>query len=354
MANSVLVIEDEPILGKNIVRFLVRSNYDARLAASAAEAAAAMDEFQPDLVLLDYKLPDADGLSVLRHMKHTHAGVKFVFMTGHGSIELAVEAMKQGAAEFITKPIILEELRLLLSKISSAERDEKSHSYLRRKLAAKGGLEAILGTSPVIAELRSQIETLIEAERALGGEAPPPVLISGETGTGKQLIARALHFDSVRCSGPFVEMNCAALPDQLVESELFGHERGAFTDARERKTGLIEAADGGTLFLDEIGEMALGTQAKLLKTLEDQRVRRLGSVRETPVSVRVLAATNRNLEEMIHQGTFRADLYYRLQMLGLAAGAARARVRHHSTGQAFPSAKGRTLQEERACALRCG
>lgn len=317
MANAVLIIDDEVILAKSIHKYLERQNYDVRSVASAKDAATVMDSFHPDIVLLDYQLPDGNGIDVLRNMKQNYVGAKFVFMTGHGSIELAVQAMKEGASEFISKPIVLEELRLLLEKVSGLERKEKTLSYFRSKQAEKGRLAAILGKSPPIKDLRNEIEMLLEAEKSLGGEAPPPVLIVGETGTGKQLVARALHFDSSRSNGPFIELNCAALPDQLVEFELFGHERGAFTDAKERKTGLIEAAHGGTLFLDEIGELPLNTQAKLLKTLEDQTVRRLGSVREHSVSVRIVAATNRNLPEMISNGTFRADLYFRLHMLQL-------------------------------------
>jgi two-component system, NtrC family, response regulator AtoC len=325
MAVAVLIIDDEVILAKSIHRYLERHNYDVRSVASAKNAATVMDSFHPDIVLLDYQLPDGNGIDVLRSLKQNYVGAKFIFMTGHGSIALAVEAMKEGASEFISKPIILEELRLLLEKVSGLERAEKTLSYFRNKQAEKGTLSAILGESQAIKDLRSQIEMLLEAEKSLGGEAPPPVLITGETGTGKQLVARALHFDSGRSNGPFIELNCAALPDQLVESELFGHERGAFTDAKERKTGLIEAAHGGTLFLDEIGELSLNTQAKLLKTLEDQTVRRLGSVRDHSVSVRIVAATNRNLPEMISNGTFRSDLYFRLHMLQLTVPPLRVR-----------------------------
>jgi two-component system, NtrC family, response regulator AtoC len=319
MAHAVLIIDDEAILAKTIQRYLERHNYDVRSVLSAKDAAKIMDSFHPDVVLLDYHLPDGNGIDVLREMRKNYEGTKYVFMTGHGSIELAVRAMKEGASDFISKPIVLDELRLLLEKIFGLERKEKTLSYFRNKQAEKGKLNAILGNSPAITDLRNQIEMLLEAEKSLGNQTPPPVLITGETGTGKQLVAKALHFDGVRRDGPFIELNCATLPEQLVESELFGHERGAFTDAKERKTGLIEAAHGGTLFLDEIGELPINAQAKLLKTLEDQTVRRLGSVREHAVSVRVVAATNRNLSEMISAGTFRADLFFRLHMLQLIA-----------------------------------
>jgi two-component system, NtrC family, response regulator AtoC len=317
MARAVLIVDDELLLSKSIQRYLVRLGFDVRGAGTVAEATHAIQSFQPDIVILDYKLPDGTGLDALRAIKNSGSGAKFIFMSGEGSIDVAVQAMKNGASEFLTKPVVLEELRLLIDKVAGQERQEQSLSYFRNKQAAKGGIDAIIGQSKAIKTLISQMEALLSVETSLGTDAPPPVLITGETGTGKQLVARALHFDSARRAGPFVELNCAALPDLLVESELFGHERGAFTDAKERKTGLIEAAHGGTLFLDEIGELSPVTQAKLLKTLEDQSVRRLGSVREIPVSIRIVAATNRDLRAMTSSGTFRSDLYFRLQMLEL-------------------------------------
>ncbi len=316
MSIAILIVEDEALLAKNIQRFLVRDGNEVRLAATVRDALAAMDVFQPDVILLDYHLPDGSGLELLEQLTAKYPGSRVIFMTGHSSIELAVEAMKSGASDFVTKPLVLEELALQIKKFAGEEKKEKVLSYYREKQAKRGGLDGILGQSGAITQLKSQIGALLDSERNMTEGLPPPVLVSGETGTGKQLVARALHFDSVRHKAPFIELNCAALPEQLVESELFGHERGAFTDAKERKTGLFEAADGGTLFLDEIGELSLSTQAKLLKVLEDNKIRRLGSVREQTVSVRVVAATNRNLPAMIAQGTFRSDLYFRLHMLG--------------------------------------
>jgi two-component system, NtrC family, response regulator AtoC len=315
MANAILIIEDEPILTKNIQRYLQNQGYEVRSAGTIKDGLALAQSFQPDLILLDYMLPDGNALDSLGRIKSTFAGSKFIMMTGHASIEIAVSAMKQDATDFITKPIILEELRLLLDKVFHQERLDQTISYFKNKESAKGGLNAIRGESPAILKLKALIRSLTDADRTLEGEVPPPVLITGETGTGKQLVARALHFDSPRAVKPFIELNCAALPESLVESELFGHERGAFTDAKERKTGLIEAADGGTLFLDEIGELPLVTQAKLLKVLENQTLRRMGSIRERHVKVRIIGATNRSLTEMVQNGEFRADLYYRLQMI---------------------------------------
>lgn len=315
MSIAVLIIEDEILLSKSIQRFLTMAGYDVRLAGSVKDALDAMDVFQPDVVLLDYHLPDGSGLELLEKLSASHLGSRVIFMTGHSSIELAVEAMKCGAADYITKPLVLEELGIQIQKLAGEEKKEKVLSHYREKQAKRGRLEAITGQSTAIRQLKNQISALLDAEYNLTEGLAPPVLVSGETGTGKQLVARALHFDSRRHKAPFIELNCAALPEQLVESELFGHERGAFTDAKERKTGLFEAADGGTLFLDEVGELSLTTQAKLLKALEDGKIRRLGSIREQEVAVRVVAATNRNLPLMISQGTFRSDLFFRLHML---------------------------------------
>jgi two-component system, NtrC family, response regulator AtoC len=315
MSIAVLIVEDEALLAKNIQRFLLKDGYDVRLAGTVRDAAAAMDTFQPDVVLLDYHLPDGSGLVLLEQLTASHQGSRVIFMTGHSSIELAVEAMKSGAADFITKPLVLEELKLQIQKLSGDQKKDEALSYYRDKQAKRGRLEAIFGQSSAMMKLKSQVSALLDAEQNLTEGLPPPVLVTGETGTGKQLVARALHFDSKRHKAPFIELNCAALPEHLVESELFGHERGSFTDAKERKMGLFEAADGGTLFLDEVGELSLATQAKLLKALEDGKIRRLGSVREQAVSVRVVAATNRNLPLMISQGLFRSDLYFRMHML---------------------------------------
>jgi two-component system, NtrC family, response regulator AtoC len=231
-------------------------------------------------------------------------------------VEMAVEAMKAGADDYLVKPVSLEEIAVVLEKLFAQTKIEQSLSYFQTKEKRRSGIDLILGDSPVIETLKSRLGMILDAERAAPG-APerPTVLILGETGTGKELIARALHFDGPRRDLPFVEVNCAALPEQLVESELFGHERGAFTDARERKIGLFQAADGGTLFLDEIGELPLLTQAKLLRTLEERTIRPVGGLRDLRINARVIAATNTLFEDKIRQGEFRKDLYYRLNTL---------------------------------------
>ncbi|WP_198374619.1 sigma-54-dependent transcriptional regulator [Neoroseomonas rubea] len=361
MSHAVLVIEDEGTLARNIARYLTRAEFEVRLAATLREGWAAFDEFRPDVVLLDLALPDGNGLDLLARIRGQDRNAKVIILTGHGTIENAVEAMRAGAVDYLTKPVALGELRLLLDRVLGQERMEEALSYFQGREAREGGLGAILGASPAIAALREQIVRLIKAERSLPPEeAPPPVLIRGETGTGKELVARALHFDGARAARPFIELNCSALPAQLIEGELFGHERGAFTDAREKRVGLIEAAHGGTLFLDEIGDVEPAVQSKLLKVLEDRTVRRLGAVRERRVDLRIIAATHRPLEEFVREGRFRADLYYRLSVVTLTAPPLRERLddvelmaRHFLTQQARRYGReALTLDAGAAAALR--
>ena len=318
MTKTVLVIEDEVVLGRSIQRYLDKQGYDVHIAVSGKDALAQLADRQPEVVLLDYNLPDTDGLALLPKLLESDESLRVIFLTGHGSIQVAVEAMRLGAADYLNKPLSMEELAIVTERALGNQRMRKALDYYQAREAEAGGMHAIKGKSPRIAALRAQLQQLLKAEQALTAGAAPAVLITGETGTGKELVARALHFDSNRSAAAFVEINCSTLPEQLIESELFGHERGAFTDAREARTGLIEAADGGTLFLDEIGEMPLAAQAKLLKVLEDKTLRRVGSTRDRSVNVRIVAATNRNLQDLIDSGHFRSDLFYRLAGIQLA------------------------------------
>jgi two-component system response regulator AtoC len=319
MSYTVLIVEDEPVLARNMCLYLERLGLFCQVATSGEEGLALLEAERPDVVVLDHNLPGKDGLAVLRLMREREAHLPVVMATGHGSEQVAVEAMKSGAFDYLIKPVSLHQLKQVLDRAVQQQRQSQELRHLRGGGAgdspAAQGLAALQGESAAMHKLRGRLRQLVEAETQLTEGSLPAVLIGGETGTGKELVARALHFEGPRRAGPFVEINCASLPAQLVESELFGHERGAFTDARERRIGLVEAAHGGTLFLDEVGELELATQAKLLKLLEDHQVRRLGSVREHPVDVRVLAATNRPLEQMVQAGSFRADLFFRLGML---------------------------------------
>ncbi len=316
MTSLVLIVEDEALLARNIKIFLERRGYEAACADTVRAAMTLYEEIHPDAVLIDQNLPDGLGMDIIRKIRASDRGTKLVMMTAHGKVEMAVEAMKCGADDYLVKPVGLDEIAALLDKLVAQTQMENSLSYFQAKEENRSGVELILGNSPAITSLKERLARILDVERA-NPDAPerPPLLILGETGTGKELIARALHFDGARRAKPFVEVNCAALPEQLVESELFGHERGAFTDARERKVGLFQAADGGTLFLDEVGELPLQTQAKLLRALEERTIRPVGGVRDRAVDVRVVAATNASLEDKIRQGEFRSDLYYRLNTL---------------------------------------
>ena len=325
MTCAVLVVEDEAVFAKNIQTYLTREGYDVRIAGNADAALSEFDAFRPGIVLLDYNLPGADGLEVLSRMKARDANVPVVMLTGRGGVEVAVQAMKSGAADYLSKPVALGELKLVIDRVTRREQIKGALAYYQKRAAGPGGLEAMIGDSQPMHDLKAKVAQIIAAERRLTDNDAPAVLIMGETGTGKELVARALHFLGVRAAAPFVEINCASIPANLLEAELFGYERGAFTDAKERKTGLVEAADGGTLFLDEIGEIDLGMQVKLLKLLEEKRLRRLGGIREQQVNVRIVAATNRNIETMISEGTFRADLFYRLRIVQVVVPALRER-----------------------------
>jgi len=322
---AVLIIDDEATLARNLATYLERLGWATRVAGSAEEGLAQYGEFRPDVVLLDHNLPGRSGLEALGQLRSMDPQARVVLMTGYGSIDLAVSAMKQGAVDYLAKPLALSELKLLLERLIAQHRLETTVDYYRGREAVGSGIDKIEGSSPAVAAMRERITLLLDAERRLTDDRLPTVLIRGETGTGKELVARALHYGSSRASRPFVELNCGALPPQLVEAELFGYEKGAFTDARQRKIGLVETAEGGTLFLDEIAEADASTQVKLLKLLEDRSYRRLGGLREQRANVRILAATHRPLDRMVEEGRFRADLYFRLRMVEVKVPALRER-----------------------------
>lgn len=309
MASPVLLVEDEATLAKNIRAYLQRFDYDVHICTSGEAALRDMASVAPVAVLLDYNLPGLNGLQVLSRIRARDRQAKVVMVTGFGSERVAVDAMKSGADDYLTKPLELGRLRQVLDRLL------KDARVAEQQASHPGGLDRLIGDSAPMQALKARIRQVILAESQLADGAAPAVLITGETGTGKELVARAMHFDGKRCAEPFIEVNCSGIPSNLLEAELFGFERGAFTDAKEQKPGLIEAADGGTLFLDEVGEIEPSAQAKLLKLLEDKQVRRLGSVRERKVDVRIIAATNRDLEQLVREGKFRADLYFRLRII---------------------------------------
>ena len=316
MTYRVLIIEDETVFAENIGAYLGRHGYQVRVTGDASQGLEAFDGVRPDLVLLDYRLGGVDGLEVLSEIRSRDDSAKVVLMTGHGSVDVAVQAMKAGAVDFLTKPVALGRIRRLVDRMAGVGADP-GEIVATPTAEASGSEELLVGESPPMVELRARIRQLLAARRGLDRGAPPPILITGETGTGKELVARTLHRSGPRSAEPFVSINCAAIPSHLVEAELFGYERGAFTDAKSAKPGLLETADRGMLFLDEVGDLDLSVQSKLLRMLEESSVRRVGGVTERRVDVWIVSATNRPLDQRVSDGAFRADLLFRLNVLRL-------------------------------------
>lgn len=311
----ILLVEDEALFARAVVKHLKQAGYDCEHAETLADGRMLARQFMPDLALLDMRLPDGNGLDLLTEF--AGKGVSAIIMTAHGDLSDAVNAMKQGAADYLKKPVDLEELLLAVQKVEATARLKHQLDYSRQRNTHATEGHEFLGDSQAMRIVRMQVERVARLI-PVGEAVPPTVLIQGETGTGKDVVARLLHVSTANSDRPFVHVDCASLPAELIESELFGHEKGAFTNAQTSRCGLIEAAEDGTLFLDEIGELPLGLQAKLLNVLERRVVRRLGSTRERPVPARFIAATNRDLQQMVQEGTFRSDLFYRLNVLTIA------------------------------------
>jgi DNA-binding NtrC family response regulator len=304
--DRILIVEDEDNARKGYEQMLQRWGYEVVGVGSAEDALARFNNFQPDTLIADVELPGMNGLDLLRQLGEELHDVPAIIITGKGSDERAVAAVESGAYWYIEKPLKPPVLRALLDRALKSAHDRQNLVVLQRQLRDAGRLGELVGGSKAMQEVMRVIE--------MAAPSSASVLITGETGSGKEIVARTLHKLSPRASGPFVAINCSAIPETLMESEIFGHERGAFTGAAERRIGCFELADGGTLLLDEIGEMPAPTQAKLLRVLEDRKVRRLGSKTETPVDVRVLAATNKDPEQSVANGGLRQDLYFRLNV----------------------------------------
>lgn len=302
----ILIVEDEDNARKGYEALLRKWDCEVLGVPSGEEALAKYAEFSPQVIIADVELPGMNGLEFLRHLGDEILRVPVVIITGRGSDERVVQSIEAGAFWYIEKPLKPHILRALLDRALGRVRDQQAVAALRRDLRGAGKLGAMVGASNVMQELMRQVE--------MAAPSTASVLITGETGSGKEIVARSIHMLSPRAMRPFVAINCSAIPESLMESEIFGHEKGSFTGAAERRIGCFELAHGGTLLLDEIGEMPAPTQAKLLRVLEDHKVRRLGSKVETPVDVRVLAATNKNPEQAVASGHLRQDLYFRLNV----------------------------------------
>jgi two-component system response regulator HydG len=304
---KILVIDDDPAHAEAVADSLARVGYECTVATTATEGLAQINRGEFEVIVTDLRMKDATGLDVLAHAKQELPDAEVIVVTGHGTIQSAVEAMQQGAFNYLLKPLDLKQLRAVVDNAARNQHLRRANAELSRRLDEKFGFEGIIGNSPAMQELIDRLRRIAPTDAT--------VLIQGETGTGKELVAQAIHQNSPRKNRPFVGLNCAALSENILESELFGHIRGAFTDASADRIGKFEYANGGTLFLDEVGDMPLPTQIKLLRVLESSEITRVGSNDPVKVNVRILSATNRDLEDAIRAGTFREDLYHRLKVL---------------------------------------
>jgi len=303
----IVVVDDEPAQRELIGGFLTKQGHEVFAAGSGAEALAHARDRQVDLILSDCRMPGMSGPGLLQKIKAVNPEIPLILMTAYGTVETAVQAMKDGAADYLTKPLDLEELLVRVGRVTEQARLKSEVRELQRQLVERHRLEGIIGESGRMQEVLALVTRVAPSDAT--------VLIRGESGIGKELIARAIHFNSRRAAGPLVSLNCAALPEQLLESELFGHERGAFTGAVAQRKGRFEQAEGGTIFLDEIGDLSPTLQVKLLRVLQEREFERVGGNKTLGVDVRVLAATHRDLEQAMRDGTFREDLYYRLNVV---------------------------------------
>ncbi|MBT8349632.1 MAG: sigma-54 dependent transcriptional regulator [Deltaproteobacteria bacterium] len=314
MFPSVLIVDDEPSILQSLGGLLSDEGFEILTASNGYEALKIIDKESPDLVLLDIWMPGIDGIETLKEIKKDNPYIQVIIITGHGNIETAVKATKLGAFDLIEKPLSIDKVIVSINNALDFRRLEEENRYLRKKTIEKN---SISGKSKPTEFLRKQIETAAPAETY--------ILITGENGTGKELVARTIHHLSPRANQPLIAVNCAAIPEELIESELFGHEKGAFSGATTKKVGRFEMANNGTIFLDEIGDMSLKTQSKILRVLQEQKFHRVGGSRTLTVNVRVIAASNKGLEEEIEKGSFREDLYHRLNVIPIKVPALRQR-----------------------------
>ena len=317
MKKRVLLVDDEPGI-RATLKAVLEPIYEVSCAPDARTGLDLFRQDAPNLVILDVMLPGSDGLEVLQTIRSEGQSIPVIMLTGTKTVKTAVDAMKMGAADYVTKPFDVEELRLIVAKTLDTHDLEREVRYLRAQVANRYSFHNLVGKSPSMQEIYSKIEQVADSRTT--------VLITGESGTGKELVARAIHYNSPRRDRPFIPLNCAALPETLIESELFGHEKGSFTNASARRVWQFELAHSGSLFLDEIGDLSPATQAKLLRVLQEREFTRIGGTQSIKVDVRIIAATNKNVEDLVRQGQFREDLYYRINVITLFLPALRDRA----------------------------
>jgi DNA-binding NtrC family response regulator len=308
VSGKILVIDDESFITKSLGRHLEKEGYDVLTAVSGEDGVELFRMDSPDVVLLDLNMPGMDGIETLKEIRKINGDAIVIIITAHGDIETAVSAIKLGSYDFVEKPFELDRISVVLKKALETAHLKREVSYLRDEKCDTYSFQNIIGQS-------AEMQDVIGLAKKVAESDANTILIQGESGTGKSLMARTIHYNSHRASEPFVEVTCTAIPEALIESELFGHEKGAFTDAKAAKKGLFEFASGGTIYLDEIGDIKMSTQAKLLRALEEKTFKKVGGLKDIKVNVRIIATTNRaNLEHLVREGNFRADLYYRLKV----------------------------------------
>jgi two-component system response regulator AtoC len=310
LAPTVIVIDDEALIRKSLSKVLRAKGFKVETAETCSQGLSAVEETDPQIVIIDLRLPDGNGLDLIPKIHQMDPSIRCIVITGHGDVQSAVEAMKLGASDFLKKPYDMEEIVLAVESASTDFRMTRElDSYKRKEMEVFGGRKMV-GNSQAMEDIRRLIEKV-------AGSDATTVLVQGESGTGKELVARAIHHTSERAKFPFMEVNCSSFQETLLENELFGHEKGAFTDALELKKGLVELSDMGTLFLDEVGDMPLSTQAKLLRFIDNKSFKRVGGSRDITVDIRIIAATNKDVEKAVEAGSFRPELYYRLKVVSI-------------------------------------
>ncbi len=318
MKSRILVVDDEESIREFLEIMLKKEGYEVTTAEDGAKAKEILTKKSFDMVISDMQMPNVTGIELLRHVKDSYPDLVFMIITAFGTTETAVEAMKLGAYDYLTKPFKIDEVRLNISNALRSKNLETEVRILKKELVKEYSFQNMVGNSEAMHAVFNLVKRV--------SQAPTNVLITGESGTGKEVIAKAIHYNGPLKDKPFVTVNCGAIPENLMESEMFGHKKGSFTGAIADKVGLFEVADGGTLFLDEVGELPASIQVKLLRAIQERIIRRVGATDDMKVEVRIIAATNRNLEDMVSKNTFRQDLYYRLNVIGIKAPALRDRA----------------------------